>query len=62
MKAIVKIQSYFKMTTLRRTFLDLKEQTIKIQRNWRRYYYDKQFNIDYTEQYFQDGPAGAIDK
>ena len=60
MKAIIKIQAYFRMTKLRATFMDLKNHTIKIQKNWRKYHYDKQFNIDYTNEYFQNGPAGSI--
>jgi CRISPR/Cas system-associated exonuclease Cas4 (RecB family) len=41
MKATIKIQAYFRMITLRRRFLDLRDQAIKIQRNWRKYYHDK---------------------
>jgi hypothetical protein len=60
LSAIVKIQAFFRMRRLRRTFLDLKAQTLKIQKNWRKYYYDKQFNVEFTAQYFEDGPGGNL--
>jgi len=38
MAAILKIQSIYRMLRLRRIYLSLRKNTIKIQRNWRKYY------------------------
>ena len=46
--AILKIQSFYRMLRHRRKYLSLRKQTIKIQRNWRKYYEDKQFSLKFT--------------
>ena len=60
MEAIVKIQSIYRMLRNRKKYLSLREQTIKIQRNWRKYYYDKEFNLKFTENFFENGEGGQI--
>lgn len=54
MNAIIKIQSYFRMFKLRHKYDSLRKIVIKIQRNWRKYYYDKQYNLRFTENYYNN--------
>ena len=60
LNATIKIQSIFRMLKLRKKYVELKTQALKIQRNWRKYFYDKQFNMAYTESYFAEEPVGTI--
>lgn len=51
-QAVVTIQSYFRMFKVRHKYNALRNTVIKIQRNWKKYYYDKQFILKYTEAHF----------
>jgi hypothetical protein len=42
------------MFKVRHKYNALRKTVIKIQRNWRKYYYDKRYNMRYTENYFND--------
>ena len=60
MEAIIKIQSIYRMLRNRKRYLSLRKQAIKIQRNWKKYYYDKQFSLKFTENFFENGGGGQI--
>lgn len=49
---MVTIQSCFRMFKVRHKFNALRKTVVKIQRNWKKYYYDKQFALKYTEGHF----------
>lgn len=46
------------MVPICRNFKNLRFNAILIQKNWRKYYYDKMFNLEYTKRFFEDGPGG----
>ena len=52
-RAILMLQANLRRFHLRKMFSDLKSKTILIQRNWKKYYYDKQYNLQYTHTHFQ---------
>lgn len=52
--AILTIQSCFRMFKVRHKYNSLRKIVIKIQRNWRKYYYDKKYNIKFTENYYNN--------
>jgi len=39
--AILYIQSWYRMLKVRRWYQDLRKHAVLIQRNWRKYYYDR---------------------
>jgi hypothetical protein len=49
------------MKSVRIRFLNLLYNTLLIQRNWRKYYHDKKFNLEYTSNYFKEGLGGKIE-
>lgn len=58
MASILKIQSWFRMLRVKRKYQSLRDNVIMIQRNWRKYYYDKEYNLGYTHGYFNDNETG----